>query len=72
MTFNAPVAITPFLLQLLQVDPAKRPTAAQAAQHPWIRGETPLDLHMTRTIKKLREFNARRKFRVGKTDNFKF
>ncbi|CAB3359031.1 calcium/calmodulin-dependent protein kinase type IV-like [Cloeon dipterum] len=53
------------ITQLLQVDPTKRPTAATAAKHPWIRGVTPLDFHMTRTIKKLREFNARRKFRAA-------
>ncbi|XP_059486650.1 calcium/calmodulin-dependent protein kinase type IV-like [Neocloeon triangulifer] len=53
------------ITQLLQVDPTKRPTATEAAKHPWIRGLTPLDFHMTRTIKKLREFNARRKFRAA-------
>jgi serine/threonine protein kinase len=52
-------------LQLLQIDPTKRPTAEQASQHPWVKGETTRTLHMVAAIKKLREFNARRKFRVS-------
>ncbi|KAF4533376.1 hypothetical protein B566_EDAN002774 [Ephemera danica] len=53
------------ITKLLQVDPASRPTAVEANHHPWVRGETPRKWHMPTTIKKLREFNARRKFRAA-------
>lgn len=32
-----------FLTQLLQVDPAKRPTAHEALQHPWLAQELPME-----------------------------
>lgn len=32
-----------FIAQLLQVDPAKRPTAAEALQHPWLAQELPME-----------------------------
>lgn len=51
--------------QLLQTDPAARPTAEEALQHPWVRGDTPRTQHMDATVRSLREFNARRKFRAA-------
>ncbi|XP_034234532.1 calcium/calmodulin-dependent protein kinase type IV-like isoform X2 [Thrips palmi] len=51
--------------QLLQVDPASRPTAEECLQHPWVRGDTPRTQHMDATVRSLREFNARRKFRAA-------
>lgn len=52
-------------MQLLHADPSLRPSAAEALQHPWVRGDTPRSLHMDATVRSLREFNARRKFRVS-------
>ncbi|XP_063225037.1 calcium/calmodulin-dependent protein kinase type IV-like [Bacillus rossius redtenbacheri] len=51
--------------QLLQAEPGRRPTATQALAHPWVRGETPASTHMAAAVKRLREFNARRKFRAA-------
>lgn len=53
------------ITQLLHIEPLKRPTAVEALSHPWVRGETPRRNHMGSTIKRLREFNARRKFRAA-------
>ncbi|KAJ1520948.1 hypothetical protein ONE63_004025 [Megalurothrips usitatus] len=51
--------------QLLRTDPSVRPTADEALQHPWVRGDTPRTHHMDATVRSLREFNARRKFRAA-------
>lgn len=51
--------------QLLHADPALRPTAEEALKHPWVRGDTPRSQHMDATVRSLREFNARRKFRAA-------
>lgn len=32
-----------FLAALLTIDPERRPTAAQALQHPWLRAEYPIE-----------------------------
>ena len=53
------------LFQLLHADPSTRPSADEALQHPWVRGDTPRCQHMDAAVRSLREFNARRKFRVS-------
>ncbi|KDR19560.1 Calcium/calmodulin-dependent protein kinase type IV [Zootermopsis nevadensis] len=53
------------ITQLLHIEPLKRPTATEVLNHPWVRGETTRQNHMSSTIKRLREFNARRKFRAA-------
>lgn len=53
------------ITQLLQIESAKRPTATETLSHPWVRGETTRWHNMDSTIERLREFNARRKFRAA-------
>ncbi|XP_067008187.2 calcium/calmodulin-dependent protein kinase type IV [Anabrus simplex] len=53
------------ITKFLQLEPSKRPTASEALDHPWVRGETTRWHHMDSTIERLREFNARRKFRAA-------
>jgi serine/threonine protein kinase len=50
---------------MITVEAGKRPTAAQALQSPWVKGHTAQDLHLKRTQDRIREFNAKRKFKVG-------
>ncbi|KAG8222204.1 hypothetical protein J437_LFUL001296 [Ladona fulva] len=51
--------------KLLQIDPAKRLTAKEALNHPWVCGETTGQEHLEDTQKRLREIHARRKFRAA-------
>nr|CAD7601894.1 unnamed protein product [Timema genevievae] len=51
--------------QLLQLEPSSRPTASEALEHPWVKGETPRCTNMASVVKRLREFNAKRKFRAA-------
>ncbi|KAK6631572.1 hypothetical protein RUM44_006101 [Polyplax serrata] len=53
--------------RLLSVDPKSRPTAAEALNHPWILGISTSSLNMNETLLRLKEFNARRRFRVATT-----
>ena len=50
------------------MDPAKRITAAEALEHPWVVSKDDADLaehSLTASQKELRRYNARRKFRAG-------
>jgi calcium/calmodulin-dependent protein kinase I len=47
----------------LQVDPAKRATAAMIRSHPWITGRASAKAIDTSIIQSVRRFNARRKFK---------
>merc|ERR1711916_96185 len=54
-----------FINKLLDVDPKKRLNAAEALNHPWIQGGTAKTTHMENTIKSMKNFNARRKFKMA-------
>lgn len=52
--------------KLLVVDPDKRLTAVEAAAHPWcLATSAASDRHLSQVLRKLREFNARRRFRAA-------
>jgi len=51
--------------KLLVVDPARRLTAVEALQHPWLTGETANTSHLPDTLKSMKSFNARRKFKMA-------
>lgn len=52
--------------QCIVYDPAQRITASAALKHPWICGKTTNSCHLPSTQDRLRQFNARRKFKVRK------
>ena len=56
--------------KLITLDPKKRLTAAQALNHNWVTGKAAKANHMEATQAKLKEFNARRKLKVGYRGNF--
>ncbi len=49
---------------LLTVDPAKRFGAEKVLAHPWIMGDKTSCKQLSNVTESLREFNARRKFKV--------
>lgn len=51
--------------KLIVKDSKKRLTTQQALQHPWVTGKAANFTHMDTAQKKLQEFNARRKLKVG-------
>ncbi|CAG7721731.1 unnamed protein product [Allacma fusca] len=58
------LAAREFVIQMMTVDPLKRPTAKSALENPWVTGHTAQDTHLKRTQERIREFNAKRKFKV--------
>jgi len=48
----------------MTVDPDKRPTAREALMNPWVQGNVANDVHLTGAQQRIREFNAKRKFKV--------
>jgi len=46
-------------------DPDKRPTAAEALSNPWVQGNIASDTHLQSTQDRIREFNAKRKFKAA-------
>lgn len=51
-----------FILSLLQVDPSKRPTSAEALKHPWLTGESASDRDL---LPEIRAYIARSRLRRG-------
>ncbi|CAN0349053.1 unnamed protein product, partial [Hapterophycus canaliculatus] len=53
--------------KLLLVDPARRITATQAAEHPWLEtaGQDLAGRNLGRNLEQLRIFNATRKLRAA-------
>ncbi|KAL1117867.1 hypothetical protein AAG570_004180 [Ranatra chinensis] len=51
--------------QLLEESPENRISASKALQHPWVNGDTSNVHHMPTTVERLKEFNARHKFRAA-------
>jgi len=51
--------------RLLVRDPVQRLTANLALEHPWVKGITTRSVHIDKTVTKLRQFNARRKFKAA-------
>lgn len=49
---------------MMTVDPSKRPSATQALHNPWVKGQVAQDTHLQGTQNRIREFNAKRKFKV--------
>ena len=49
---------------LLVVDPSKRLNAKQILEHTWVAGDSTPRTELTNVTEKIREFNARRKFKV--------
>jgi len=54
-----------FVVQMMTVEAQKRPSATQALENPWVRGHTAQDTHLKRTQDRIREFNAKRKFKAA-------
>ncbi|XP_060080804.1 calcium/calmodulin-dependent protein kinase type IV-like [Ylistrum balloti] len=60
-----------FIRKMLQKDPKKRLTATTALRHPWVRGVAAKNTCLLQTQESIKDFNARRKFKVnkGETDD---
>jgi calcium/calmodulin-dependent protein kinase-4 len=54
-----------FVVQMMSVDPLKRPSAKSALENAWVKGHTAQDTHLQRTQERIREFNAKRKFKAA-------
>jgi len=50
---------------MMTLDSEKRPSASQALSDPWVKGQLAQDTHLQRTQERIREFNAKRKFKVS-------
>ena len=50
---------------MLEEDPNQRIVASQALDHSWVKGVSTKINHMETTVERLKEFNARHKFRVS-------
>lgn len=53
-----------FVRRLLVADPKKRMTWKDALEHPWMKSTAKTD-NMAGTLEKLKQFNARRKWKAG-------
>jgi calcium/calmodulin-dependent protein kinase I len=51
-----------FILSLLQVDPAQRPTSEEALKHPWLKGESASDRDL---LPEIRAYIARSRLKRG-------
>jgi len=51
---------------VLNTNPEERLTVAKALEHPWVTGDEAHNAQLVAAARRLREFNARRKFRVQK------
>ena len=49
---------------LLVVDPSKRLNAQEILDHPWVSGDATPRTELPNVFDKIREFNAKRKFKV--------
>ncbi|XP_014244495.1 calcium/calmodulin-dependent protein kinase type IV-like [Cimex lectularius] len=53
------------LREMLSSKPSVRLSAKEALLHPWVNGESTKQTHMEGAVERLKQFNARRKFRVA-------
>lgn len=51
--------------KLLDIDPSTRLTADEALEIPWVQGKVPREHHLENAVERLKEFNAKAKFRVA-------
>jgi hypothetical protein len=49
----------------MTVAPEKRPTARDALSNPWVLGHVASDIHLKSAQDLIRQFNAKRKFKVS-------
>ena len=50
---------------LLVIDPMARLNATQILEHPWVSGDSTPRTELHNVTDKIREFNAKRRFKVG-------
>ena len=61
---DASEEVKDLISKLLVVDPAKRLSAEEALQHPWLKGDFPhKDVHLASSIQNLKGYNARRRLK---------